>query len=389
MNQYIHFKTGTKRLQFGTSKCIKLHIGKPNSEILCKDVYVGEWKDEVVTDPNTGKCTKSEYFNGNVKMEKKQDQLYLGDMVSANGSHVKNVQQRRNKGIGITNQVMQILESTYFGKYYFEVATVLRESLFLSSMLLNSEAWVNYTDKDVRILEQSDEILLGKILDCDANTSNAMKYLELGILPIRFEIMRRKLAFLQYILKQEQNSMIFQVLKATCENTVKNDFVQTCKKYLKTLDIQLSFEDIASLSNFRFKKLLKEKSRVAGFNYLNSEKRKQSKIMNIHYEKLEIQEYLLSGDRNINISKLIFKARGNTLDIKTQKKWKYSDTLCSGCEVNDETGDEILHCKTLGGNEENLSYSWFFRDSVEDQILVAKSMLTKLDNRRKIREEIT
>ena len=106
--------------------------------------------------------------------------------------------------------------------------------------------------------------------------------------------------------------------------------------------------------------------------------------MNIHYEKLEIQEYLLSGDRNIIISKLIFKARG-----KTQKKWKYSDTLCSGCEVNDETGDEILHCQTLGGNEENLSYSWFFRDSVEDQILVAKSMLTKLDNRRKIREGIT
>ena len=50
-------------------------------------------------------------------------------------------------------------------------------------MLLNSEAWVNYTDKDVRILKQSDEILLGKILDCDANTSNAMKYLELGICP--------------------------------------------------------------------------------------------------------------------------------------------------------------------------------------------------------------
>ena len=50
MNQYINFKTGTKRLQFGTSKCIKMHIGEPNSEILCKDVYVGEWKDEVVTD---------------------------------------------------------------------------------------------------------------------------------------------------------------------------------------------------------------------------------------------------------------------------------------------------------------------------------------------------
>ena len=28
MNEFINFKTGTKRLQFGTAKCIKLHIGK-------------------------------------------------------------------------------------------------------------------------------------------------------------------------------------------------------------------------------------------------------------------------------------------------------------------------------------------------------------------------
>ena len=101
------------------------------------------------------------------------------------------------------NQIMQILESTFFGKYFFEVAMVLRESLFLSSLLLNSEAWVSYTEKDVRILEQCDEILLTRILDCDANTSNALKYLDLGILPVRFIIMKRKLAFLQYILKEE------------------------------------------------------------------------------------------------------------------------------------------------------------------------------------------
>ena len=36
MNQYINFKTGSKRLQFGTSKCVKMHIGNPD-KILCKD----------------------------------------------------------------------------------------------------------------------------------------------------------------------------------------------------------------------------------------------------------------------------------------------------------------------------------------------------------------
>ena len=54
MNEYINFKTATKRLQFGPSKCIKMHIGKKHSETLCQDLHVGEWKNEVVDDPLTG-----------------------------------------------------------------------------------------------------------------------------------------------------------------------------------------------------------------------------------------------------------------------------------------------------------------------------------------------
>ena len=73
---------------------------------------------------------------------------------------------------------------------------VLSESLFLSSLLLNSEAWVNYTEKDIRILEQCDENLLSSILECENNSSNALKYSELGVIPIRFQIMKRKLLFL-------------------------------------------------------------------------------------------------------------------------------------------------------------------------------------------------
>ena len=66
---------------------------------------------------------------------------------------------------------------------------VLRSSLLLNSILLNSEAWVNLTNKNIRTLEQIDESFLSKILECESNTSNAIKYLELGIYPIRFEIM--------------------------------------------------------------------------------------------------------------------------------------------------------------------------------------------------------
>ena len=189
-------------------------------------------------------------------MKVKQEQTYLGDVISSDGKHTKNVQARKNKGLGVITQITQILDTVMFGKYYFEVVMVLRSSLLLSSLLLNSEAWVNLSDSDIRALERTDEILLSKILESDSNTSKTYKYLELGIYPIRFEIMERKLLFLQYILQQDKESMIFKVFKATCENPTKNDFFKCCQKYLDCLDISLTFEEISATSRYKFKQLV-------------------------------------------------------------------------------------------------------------------------------------
>ena len=54
MNSFINSKSAMKRLQFGTTKCIKMHIGKTCNETLCRDLYVDEWKLDVVTDTETG-----------------------------------------------------------------------------------------------------------------------------------------------------------------------------------------------------------------------------------------------------------------------------------------------------------------------------------------------
>ena len=188
-----------------------------------------------------------------------------------------------------------------------------------------------FIDKYIRSLEQTDEYLLSKILDCDSNTSNAFKYFELGIYPIRYEIIKRKILFLQYILQQDRTSMIYKVLEATQENPLKNDFVTTCERYLEHLKIDLTFEEISQMSQYNFKKLVKEKTKEAGFKYLIEEKNRQSKVCDIQYKCLEIQEYLMEENKNTEISQIIFKLRGKTLDIKTPKKWKYEDDLCLCC----------------------------------------------------------
>ena len=337
-----------------------------------------------MVDDRTGERTKSESFVGKEKMIEKDNQKYLGDVISANGSHARNIQQRCNRGLGIITEIMSILDSTYFGKYYFETAIILRESLFLSSLLLNSEAWVGYSDKDIRELEKCDEFLLSKILGCDKNTSNTYKYLELGVVPLRFVIMKRKLGFLQYLLKQNKDSMIYKVLEATIADSKKNDFVYTCLKYLNVLKIEMNIEEIENVSKYKFKKLLNEKIQKAAFLYLNEQKQIQKNIKDIYYEDFKMQDYF-SG-RSVEVSRTIFRARGKCLQIKMQQKWRFKDTLCVGCKVREETGEEILECEKFGKNELGLDYKMFFENQ-EKQILVGKEMEKRMRQRKKMLED--
>ena len=162
--------------------------------------------------------------------------------------------------------------------------------------------WVNLKEQDIRKLEQVDEILLSKILQSEANTNNIFKYLELGVIPIRFVIMKRKILFLQYILQQEKSSLIYKVLEATMKNPLKNDFVDTCKKYLQILKMDLSFSEIENLSKWSLKKIVKVKTEIAAFRYLLEQQKKPrkngklSKIANIKYDRLELQPYLVAGN---------------------------------------------------------------------------------------------
>ena len=79
--------------------------------------------------------------------------------------------------------------------------------------------------------------------------------------------------FLQYILQQEKTSMVYRVFQATCKNPIKNDFVKTCEKYLQTLGIVLTFEEIREMSTFTFKKIVREKSQVSWFQVPNGKEK--------------------------------------------------------------------------------------------------------------------
>ena len=50
------------------------------------------------------------------------------------------------------------------------------------------------------------------------------------------------------------------------------------------------------MSQWTFKRLVKEKTKTAGLKYLLGQKERQTKTSNIHYDDLNIQEYFIGGN---------------------------------------------------------------------------------------------
>ena len=183
--------------------------------------------------------------------------------------------------------------------------------------------------------------------------------------------------------------MVYKVLKATVENPVKNDFVQTCEKYMRELNINLTFEQFGKLSKWSARKIVKQKVTDAAFEYLQEEKNKQTKISNLIYDKLELKEYLRDGNKNNDLSKVIFRARSLTLDIKLHKRWKYQDTICVGCGEREESGNELLTCDGFSDGKDGKKYFYnlFFDGSPSEMAETAKVLQKRIKVRKKLMEE--
>ena len=282
-------------------------------------------------------------------MEEVDSAKYLGDIIQTDGKNKRNIQERKNRGLGAVNQIQQLLDDLCLGDYHFEAANILRNSLLLSSLLSNSETWYNLTQKEISELESVDEILLRKTFSAHSKTPLETLYLESGNIPIRFILMSRRLNFLHYILNEDDDSLLRSFFTAQRESPVRGDWVMTVTEDMKELGIDLTMEEIAGISKLRFKEIIKNKVETKALQYLTKLKESHSKAKNIKHENIQLQPYLRSETKNLTINekKFIFAARTRMLDLKGNFKTGMSDRNCRKCEATEETQQHLLDCPAL------------------------------------------
>ena len=95
---------------------------------------------------------------------------YLGDLINTTGTIRNTVEDRKNKGFGIVNEIIALLDEIPLGRYKIEIGLKLRQAMLLNGILYNSEAWHLLSEAEIKTMETVDEHLLRSLVQGHAKT---------------------------------------------------------------------------------------------------------------------------------------------------------------------------------------------------------------------------
>ena len=350
MNTLINTHIEMKRLTFhtpdanGKTKCHKMHIGSNNK--FCPKLQV----------------------HGTDMIEVESD-VYLGDEISSDGSNKRNIDRKVSIGKGKISEIMALLEKISLGVHYFKIGLLLRESIFLSSVLFNSEVWFGLTSADIERLEATDRDLLRRMLKVPNSTPIAGIYLELGCLRIGTIIKARRINYLHYLINVNQSEMLSRVFFAQWLHPESGDWVNQVKQDLFDFKIVCDLDLIKSKSAKAFKHMVRKKAYSYEFNQLMSMKqeRSKSKMKLLKYQNLEMQTYLEKFVANEAIN--IFKFRVKMAKFDGNYHGQHPIKPCPLCFEHEDTQDLSFQCKIVKTEvKQNVKYEEIFQEEVPESL---------------------
>ena len=325
LNAIVNSRIESKKLQFNLKKCFKMHIG-----------------------PDKEDCAKLKVHEHEMKI--KDVQKYLGDYISSDGKNCDNIKERSKIGFTAISQIKSILEDANFGRFQIQSALLMRDSIFGSKMLLNTEVWHSVTKAQTEELDVIDRVLLRKILDAHCKTGLEWIYADLGKFNLKSLIQIRRMMYLWHTLSRKETELIRRVYNSQLINNSVGDWVKLVDSDKCELGIDLTDREIQSVSEETFKKYVKTKVKIKHLEYINKLKKSHSKATNLVCTDLNLAEYLKDQRLTTKQKQLLFRLRSRTLDVKQNFKDQHKSPWCSSCGLFPETQSHLLQCPELVKN---------------------------------------
>ena len=222
-------------------------------------------------------------------------------------------------------------------------------------------------------VECIEENFLIQLFNTGRKCPKYLLWLESGQIPTRYIIYLQRLYYLQYLLQQDENSLLFKFFAAQVRNRKKGDWVSEVLQLFELLEIKITFSEIKSMNKHKYKIYIHDKVRKFAFDQLLSKQKMLSKGKNINYgNTLYTQAYLLPNNiLSVADQQSIFsyRCRMNNLNynFSNQKVIQY-------CVCNEQmTNEHLYNCNMLRKKNKSNSITYFpeysniFNGSIFDQ----------------------
>ena len=261
-------------------------------------------------------------------------------------------------------------------------------------MLSNSESCYNVSKTELNLLETIDVQFLRRILKAPISTPKEMLFLELGCVPFRHLIRKRRIYFLHHILNEDKDSMMFKFLQTQLKNKRPKDWITQVLKDLEDLRINLSLDDIKELKKSELKNIVNKAVMDKAYEDLTKLKESHSKVMKVKHFKLEMQKYLKSNPIKISQeeAQMIFKLRSRVTDVKINQRGKYEEYECALCKKEDESQKHIMECEELDKfkkkNTKPPEYEKLFDGSVKELQELSQHFIENMKTKEKLEKNV-
>ena len=149
---------------------------------------------------------------------------------------------------------------------------------------------------------------------------------------------------------------------------------------MKDLKIRMSLKEIGGKSEYSFKRLVKIRSKEHALEYLSNIKSKHSKMENLDYLELKLQNYLIDGQITVQEAKNLFRFRTRVAKFWENMKSNQNLSLaCPLCHLQPDTQRHSFQCEIIKTRMKvKGSYSDIFLDNVPVDTVKTLMTITEL-----------
>ncbi len=211
--------------------------------------------------------------------------------------------------------------------------------------------------------ERIEQVFFKKILKAHIKTPIESIYLELGVIPLRFQLMKKRVLYYHCIMQRSDGEITKQLVCVQKNDYFEGDFYAQTKQDLETLSIS---DEELNKSTGAFKDIVVKRANDAAFNFLITRANEHSKVNATLYTSCNGTGYFCDQRFSPDLANLLFQFRTRGVLVKNNFRNNYRNTniLCPLCELEDDTQEHLFECVKLRHiPSEECNYEDIFSDN--------------------------